>query len=208
MSDQHSGGCACKIGRAIKRYDLYDLNEELIHKREEDNMSLRALTDVINKRILSTALHQDDLPTGELTSTFSGENLVSNIYDVLTDDGVASDKKARVRTRLDQQDIDIMEIESDWVTHPTVRTHLNDCLDIDTSRSANITPQEAISTVEWGRTRANEVVKQTVDRLQSANELSEGDYSVTVQVRISCPDCGSSYRPDELIQYGGCDCKE
>lgn len=200
--------CECKIGKAISTYSLDHLNERLISERKSNDRSLRDLKDIVNKEILRAEIQGSVELSEKLLEISSGGNITDNIYKTLTNDNVDPDERARLRTRLSQTDINISSIESSWVTHPTVRTHLNQCLGVDTSQDVDLTPQEAIDTIEWTRTQSQKVTEQTLDRLHSAGQLNTDKYGVTIQIRVSCPDCNQTYRPDELIRQRRCQCEE
>lgn len=199
--------CSCKIGRNIDRYDLDGLNEELRHRRDAKNESLRALADYINTRVLEAALAdaETDL-TNVAYGAVSTDDALSAVYETLTSDETPPDREARVRKRFEQHGIDLERIESDWVTHPTVRSHLNDCLHIDTTRQTRITGETARNTIEWARTRCGRVVEQTISRLVSAEIVAIRDVEVSVLIQITCSECGTTYRFGELLEDGSCKC--
>lgn len=206
-SDGDEGQCSCKIGRDIDRYDLSGLNEELQYRRNEEDASLRDLAEHVNKRILEAVLNdtRTDL-TNVAYGAVSETDALDAVYETLASDDTPADREARVRKRFEQAGVDIEEIESHWVTHPTVRTHLNECLDIDTAQRARITADTARNTIEWARTRCRRVVEQTITRLSSAGIVAIGDADVSVGIQITCSDCGSTYRPGALLEEGACAC--
>lgn len=206
-SADRTQGCSCKIGRNIDRYGLEELNEELQQRRYEDEASLRDLADYINRRILSAVLSESDIDLMDAAyGAVSSDEALAAVYETLASDEASPDREAYVRKRLEQNDIEINEIESHWVTHPTVRAHLNDCLDIETDRPTRITTESAQDTIEWARTRCNQIVTQTISRLVSSGALSISDYDVSVVVQISCSNCENTYRPIELLERESCDC--
>ncbi|MFA9418252.1 rod-determining factor RdfA [Natrinema sp. HArc-T2] len=200
-------GCSCKIGRNIETYGLEELNADLVEKRREADASLRTLAAHCNRRLLEAALVTADVDvTDAVFGAVHGDDVVELVYDALSNDDASPDTAARVRTRLEQQGIDIETIESDWVTHPTVRSHLNECLDIDTSRSGTITVEDARNTIEWARTQCTEIISRTITRLENAGLVTIGTPSVSVTVRITCMDCGERYRPTDLLTERTCAC--
>lgn len=206
-SDDGEQRCSCKIGRNIDRYGLAGLNEDLQYRRSEEDASLRTLADYINKRILEAALSETGTGlTNVAYGAVSMDDALEAVYENLTSDEVPADREARVRKRFEQTGVDIEEIESHWVTHPTVRTHLNDCLDIDTARTSRITAETARNTIEWARTRCSRVVEQTISRLSSAGLVVIGDAEVSVMIKITCSECGVTYRFSELLEEGACAC--
>ncbi|WP_276259125.1 rod-determining factor RdfA [Haloglomus litoreum] len=199
--------CSCKVGRSIESYGLGGLDAELVGRRNESDASLRDLADYTNRRILEAAL---DAAAVDLSDALYGavddDDAVGVLYDVLAADDTPTERVARVRTRLTQQGVDIDEVQSDWVTHTTMRTHLNECLAVDTSREASITLDDGRDTIEWARNRCASVVEQTLERLRNAGLLTTGPLELSVTIQVTCTDCGSSYRPDELLAERACDC--
>lgn len=199
--------CACKIGKNIKKYNLVNLNSELIQRREDQQASLRDLADFINKQILKSALESVNADiTSSLYTDLSGGNAIVDIYNVLTDDDIPTDRVARIHTRLSQAGVDLESIKDDWVTHPTIRTHFQKCLNIDTSRTSNITDNDAQDTIEWARSKCAKIVEQTFQRLRNANVVSTGPVTATVVIKVTCERCGATARPTNLIRSRSCEC--
>lgn len=207
MTDGGSSNCSCKIGRNIAQYKLSDLDLELTHRYREIGASLRDLADYVNQRVLAAALTAADVDvTDALYGAVSDEDALTALYEALDSDDTPAERTARVRTRLTQLGVDVEAVEADWVTHPTVRTHLRECLEIETKRTATITPDEARDTIEWARTQCANIVDQTFTRLQHADMLSTGPLDATVTIQITCTRCGTTYRPSQLLTHRTCDC--
>lgn len=201
--------CTGKVGRNINRYDIDDLNNDLRRERFDNAASLRELADHANRLILEKAISKESIDLTDVAyGAVSPDDALGAIYETLTSDDVAADREAHVRKRLEQRGLDIETIESDWVTHPTIRSHLNDRLGIDTSRSAHITPDDSNDTIEWARTRCNQIVEQTISRLVSSGFVSISDFEVSVDIHVKCVDCGRTYRPAELLKQRSCDCSK
>lgn len=201
------GTCTCKIGRGIERYGLDTLDSELIHKRHEEEASLRDLAEFTNCRILAAALSEVGASvSGDIYGSVNEEEALAAIYRALNGNDTPAEREARVRTRLEQIGVDVDAVEDAWVTHPTVRSHLRKCLGVDTRRDSTITYKDTRDTIEWSRTRCSRIVEQAVGRLGSSDLLSTGPIDVTVTIHVTCTDCGSSYRPDKLLRRGRCDC--
>lgn len=199
--------CLCKIGRKIDKYGFDELNQELIQKRNTNDASLRDLANYVNQRILAAALSDAGVDsTDTLYDAISGDEMTTELYESLTSDDTPTERVARLRTRLTQLGVDIDTVESDWVTHPTVRSHLRECLDIDTARSANLTADDARDTIEWARTQCVNIVGQTFTRLRNAGILSTGSLNVTLTVQVTCTNCGDTYRPGQILNRRTCSC--
>lgn len=206
MAGEESGACSCKVGRVADRHGVSGLDDEL-RRRREDGASLRALADHVNRRVLAASL--DDETDGLVDAVYgavSGEEAVALVYDALAGDDVAPERTARVRTRLEQRGVDVDAVMDDWVTHPTVRGHLRECLGLDTSRGGTVSHDDAVDTVEWARARSERVVGRTFERLDDAGLVTTGDLDVAATFRLTCADCGETYRPSRLLDRGGCAC--
>lgn len=203
--------CDCKVGRSLKRYSLTELNERLIECRSLQKKSLRDLSGFINQRLLESAIEDTSLDIlngdGDLYGAMDREDAVATIYHALCDDEVSAERRARVETRLRQAGVDLEEVKDNWVTHTTVRRHLNDCLDLDTSSNNELTPGGAISTIEWTHSRCTAISQRTLERLKSVGELESGNLDISVHIQVTCSECGITYRPHELVERGKCDCE-
>lgn len=193
------------MGRVRERYELEDLDEEL-RQRRADGASLRALETVVNKRILEQAIERNG---ADLRTPLPDDRGVDTVYDILAKETTAADtERVQVQTRLEQAGIDIDAVTDDWVSHVTIKTHLNDCLSIETDRETSISEEDAIDTVEWARARSENVIAETVRRLESAGLVEIGDPTVTVSIRLTCEACGRSYSVQDLLSEGGCACSD
>lgn len=203
--------CGCKVGRATDAYDLPGLNEAVRARYRDDGASLRDLASFINRQILEAAL--EDAPDGAFDSTrelfgaLERDEAVASIHRALTTDGVSPDRQARVRTRLVQHGIDPDAITDDWVSHTTVRSHLRDCLEIDTGSTSELDLDDAMNTLEWARARCAGVVERVLQRLQASNTVQIASPDVTVSIRVTCTACHTSCRPSELADGTSCDCE-
>ncbi|KDS92185.1 hypothetical protein FK85_03110 [Halorubrum saccharovorum] len=193
--NQDTGPC-CKVSRIAQEYHISNLDQELIRRREHGD-SLRELAVYLNKRILSKALNS-------AAREVIGD--ADSIYDVLHGDDVNRSRQVELRSKLQRNDVDVDEIESDFVSHQTVRNHLHDCREIDTSRDSTADIEGARKTIEWAQARSEGVIEQTLERLQSADEISERPTEVTQSVRVACTVCGSTYRIEDFLEQRGCDC--
>ena len=196
MGDR-SGHTCCKIGRECAEYDLSGLDEDLCRRRA-DGASLRDLQGFVNERVLERALADAD-------ADVVGDP--ENIYRLLRDEEVSSGRQAELRSRLQRAGIDIETVEKDFVSHQTVRDHLKECLDVDTSRRSCIDVERATRNINWAESRSKAVIKQTLDQLRNANQLATGDLEVTQTVRVTCTGCGETYRVADLLDRGGCECE-
>lgn len=191
--------CHCKIGKGIQKYGLDDLNDELTRKYRDDDYSLRDLETLINTAITTTTLNNTDTA---LNTT--PEEVVRILH---SDDDVSRREENRLETQLKQTGVNVETLRKDYITYRTVKNHLNDCLDVDTSRTETITLDDARATIGWARTRSENVIEQTLKRLSNADKITIGnDVDVTVTPRVTCPDCGVTVTISEFLTNNGCDC--
>lgn len=188
----------CKVGKNISKYDLFEFNREL-RQRKASGGSLRDLATFTNTRLLECALAAAD-------AEIVGDS--ESIYQTLTDDDIRPSKRTELQSQLEQQGVNIDKIMDDFVSHQTVRDHLKECLDVDTSRQLTVEFDKERGTIEWARARSEKVIRRVLDRLRQAEKLQTGSLDVTHSVRVTCEDCGRSYRLRELLAARQCACHE
>lgn len=186
----------CKVGKQIEQYNLSTLNVELRQRRRE-RASLRSLAAFVNRQILDSALAGIDMPV---------DSDVGTLHRILTEEGSSAGRRGEIRSQLNRAGADVDALEGDLVSHETVREHLRNCLDIDTSRDPQIDIGKARGTIEWARSQSEGIVENTLSRLVNAGEIDGGNVEVTQSLRVSCENCGRSYRVHEFLHNGGCDC--
>jgi len=196
MSENGDEPC-CKITRVARAYHVRDVDEKLLQQREQ-GASLRELATFFNERILSDAL---DRATQEVIGDAEA------VYAVLTDDDTDRARQAELRSKLTRYDVDIDAVQRDFVSHQTVRNHLNGCSDIDTARESTFDIEAGRKTIEWAQARSEGVIEQTIERLRNAGAVTDTQTEVTQSVRVACSACGQSYRIDAFLEQAGCDCR-
>ena len=198
------GHCQCKVGRGIDAYELSGVNDELERRwcgegRERD--SLRELAIFFNQRLLDAALEDAG------TTRIDGE--VANIYRVLTDDDVSTGVRTQTRQQLVADGVSIETVETQFVSHQTIHTHLTNCLEISRDESRK-NPAERRQTdrdrIRALQRRTEVVTTDALDRLRGSDALELSEYDVLVDVTVLCADCGSQYDVGELLDAGGCGC--
>jgi hypothetical protein len=190
------GSHCCKVGRSAARYHRPDLDAEL-RRRHEGGASLRDLERVANRAFLAGAVEGAG-------SDVLGD--VDGILDALAGDGASAGERTELRTRLSRAGVDVERLEADFVSYGTVRTHLQDCMGVETKREGGVTVAEARGTIEWARSRSEAVIERTLSRLRDADELAAGDLELTQVTRVTCTDCGTTHTVNDLLDQGGCDC--
>jgi len=187
----------CKIVRVANDYNISEIDAKLIERREQGD-SLRDLAAYLNKRILSESLN---------TGTREVVGDADSIYKVLRGNDVNRSRQVELRSKLDGNGIDIEAVERDFVSHQTVRNHLHDCKAIDTGRKSTVDIDGAEKTIEWAQARSEGVIEQTLERLRNAGNVADTPTEVTLSVRVGCSACGQTYRIEDFLEQGGCDCQ-
>lgn len=188
--------CGCKIGRNVAAYGLEDFDRRLLDRRR-DGASLRRLERFVNEALLQRALERAE-------TDVIGD--VGSIYEKLVGEDVSAGERTEVRERLARAGVDTDGLRDDFVSYQTVRTHLQECLDVDTDRRTSLSPADAQGTIEWARSRSEGIVERTIERLRDADGVRAGDVDVTHAIRVTCPDCDGRYPVETFIERGGCDC--
>lgn len=198
MARSTSNADETKVTRAIEKYALDSLNEDL-ETRRETGESLRGLADFVNRRILESALTQ------------AGGDVITeaeSLYGLLTDEDVSAGRRAEIETKLERAGVDVQAVRSDFVSHQTVKHHLNDRLGVDTSRESSLDRETAISRIDWSRSRNEALIRNTLDQLESNGELDACEYSVSSSIRVSCAECGRTFALHEFVERGSCGCAD
>jgi hypothetical protein len=194
--------CSCKVSRVAADEGLVGVHEELRERwTEPDGPSVRELTDEFNKRVLKTALRSAG------TLPIDGE--IDNVYRLLSDDDVGEAERVRARQRLQQNGVDTERVEAELVSHQTMYRHLRNCLDTEYEGDTK-TPAERLA--EWServqalKSRTSAVTMQGVEHLDRHGAVDINTPSVSVDITVSCDECGAFFSAEEFLDEGACDC--
>jgi hypothetical protein len=189
--------CSCKVGRVADRYGLDGLHRDLEQRYVTDDASLRDLAAYFNTRVVGAVV---DGSSADVVGDPSA------IYRALRDGDVPPERRANVRDQLTYADVDVDAVTQDFVSHQTVRAHLRECLEVDTARSGVDSLDEAGDVINWAQDRDAEIIDRVLERLGRLDLLATGELEVSHTVRITCLDCGETYRPETLLTEGECGC--
>lgn len=194
-----------KVGRLIEKYDLGEEFGAELEMRwtadDDDRMSLRSLADRFNRRIIEEAM------IGAGMSTLDGE--VENLYRLLISDDVSSGKKTEARNWLGQADIDVDQLETDFVTYQAIRSYLQNERGAEYNQKSDSTRlSNEIDSVQRLKSRTSSVTEGTVSRLRNAGIITLGDFRVFVDVSVHCEDCDTQFGVINLLRNKGCNCKD
>lgn len=188
--------CECKIGRKADKYGLGNLDRE-ISARRTDGMSLRDLAEFVNIQITEEAINAAD-------ADIAGD--AASVYEALDEDGVI-ERRVQLQDQFATVGIEIEELEDDYVSYQTVRHHLQDCLEMDTSRQGIESVAEGREVINWARNRDQEIIERTLNRLRRVDEIETGSLNVILTATVECRDCGDSLRIETLLKNGTCECR-
>ena len=191
-----------KVGRVISEYELTGVGDELEQRwlAEEEQQSLRELAEWFNQQVLRMAIKD----VGE--DPLEGE--VENTYRLLTDDDVTKGTRTQTRKTLERNGIDVEALEADFVSHQAVHTYLTKYRNVEYPDEEDDEDQisKIQETIQRLKNRTKAVTESTLERLTRNGHLVLGSFEVSVDVRVTCEDCGTYVRIEQLLERGGCDC--
>lgn len=191
-------GACCKVARVTEVYQLGGIDYELRRRYENEDATLHELADYINDRVTAVALDAIDNPPdtepGTVRAALQGE------------DTIPATRRDDLRAAVAGQ-LDIELLEGAYVSHETVRRHLNEHLDVSTSRGGFDTFDEFKEALEAYQTQYENGVESALERAARKGLIDGSDFRV-FSTRIQCEHCSDTYRIKELLDAGGCDCQE
>lgn len=185
----------CKVDRIQTDYDLTNLDERILRRRQNENASLRDLEDYVNLRVLRAAMEDAGVQTRGRKD--------EHYHDRLHTGGIASDE---ARRELEENGVDVESVMTDFVSYQTVRKHLNECLNVPTSEDYEPDIHEELQRVGRLETRVENVVSKTIDKLQKYDELDIREPQITVSIKVRCRQCNSTQTIRQLLRKGRCQC--
>ncbi|GAB3686793.1 hypothetical protein GCM10028857_19480 [Salinarchaeum chitinilyticum] len=192
----------CKVAAAADRRGLTTLDDELRQLRTED-ASLRELAEYVDEQLLGSALREADVEIAADPGTVRSVIVGTPAEEMQVDVAV----RERIATALDRSTLDVASLEREFVSHETVRRHLNDHLGVDTARSrTDPSVEETREMIASIIERDRSIVEQSLESLRRADRLDSGSLEASLTVRVTCPDCGETYAVDELLDETGCAC--
>ncbi|AOW79409.1 hypothetical protein HTSR_0207 [Halodesulfurarchaeum formicicum] len=175
-----------KIQRLVEKYDLDHLDEEFVRRYTVEDQSLRDLADYLNVEI--TRRYFEGEP-------FAGEY----VYRVLSEsESVSKRAETDLRKRLRAAEIDMEELQRDWVTHVPVKSYLNRILDIDTtSEPPDRDPEAVLADVRGAVSHQESIVESLLERI---DELDLDAWDLHTELRLIRTDTGESVRLADRLQ--------
>lgn len=188
----------CKVERVTRKYNIENINDDLIRLRGEESASLRDLEDYMNKRILEAAIESSTLDTTKYD--------IEHIFNILTEDEPELEELRNVERKLIRNDIDPDEIESSFLTYNTIRNHFHECLGKNTSVNNEPSFEKNVQTLTSLYSRTEIVFNDSLKRLHEYDMLKMGEPDIYIEINVECGKCGNVHDAFELLKAGGCEC--
>lgn len=194
-----------KVARIIQEYDLTGMDEDLVTSwtgEDGERRSLRELAEYVNHELLRTAMEKAGM------APLDGE--VENTHRLLTDDETTVGSQIEAESALEREGIDVDQLSRDFVSHQAIHTYLTKYRNIDgpSSRSDHDQVRKAINTIQSLRNRLVTVAEKSLQSLCNTGRISISDFSVLVDIRVFCEECGTQTDIVELLKNGGCECQD
>jgi hypothetical protein len=187
----------CKVQRVTEAYHLSGINDELRRQYESGDATLHELANYINDRITSVTL-------GSIENPIEAEP--ATVRAALNEaEDMPATKRDNIRATLAGR-IDIDVLVDSFVSHETVRRHLNEHLDVSTSRGGFETIEELQEALDAYQEQYENGVRSALQRANKKG-LIEGDQYRIFSTRIECQHCSETYRLQELLERRGCSCQ-
>jgi len=192
----------CKIGRSIETYGLASMDGRLAARwlgTDGERVGLRDLKAFFNRAVLRAAMQAAGL------DPLDGE--VEEMYRALTNDEPDDPDAVRARDRLARAGVDVDAVTRDFVSHPTVGSHLKECLGVEPpAPSDEDTLAKAEERVFKLQNRTEAVVRGSIEHLRDTGRIDAEEFDIFVSTRVVCERCGTQYEVHDFLRAGGCDC--
>jgi hypothetical protein len=193
-----------KVGRLIEAYDLGEaVGDELEAKwlgEGRERVSLRDLAEEFNRRLLAAAMDEAEM------NVIDGE--IENLYRLLSADDVAPDARIDARRRLERNDVDVEQLESDFVTYQAIRSYLKKYRGVEYEEPTDEDRVDRTTeSLERLESRLGTVSENNLAQLRDADEITLGEFRIIVTADVYCEDCDAQFSVMELLRRGGCDCE-
>jgi hypothetical protein len=128
-------------------------------------------------------------------------------YRVLVDDETGRLETEQIRHRLRSGGINVDKVLADTPSYQSIRTHLTDCLGMDTSNNKGRSPSPARieDTIRALQKRTERVVAGSIARLRGDDRNDPETLDIHVDITVMC-ECGRSRSVFTLLR-DGCNCR-
>ncbi len=190
----------CKVDRISDKYNLVKPDQRLRQRYNCEETGVRDLERFFNTMVLKRALQK----TGN--SVVEGE--AENYHRLLTGEEVSDTAREEAKTQLRDVGVNVEEVTKDMVSYQTIRKHLNECLNIDTSKTYNPNPNQDKADLQNLAGRTATIAEKTVEKLQRNGVAEIESPSVTVDIRLRCDSCNRTHDLIAFLQHPVCECRD
>jgi len=195
-TDPASNSACCKVSRVADAYQLTGIDNELRRRYESEDATLHDLADYVNNRITAATVDAIGNPINAEPATvraaLHGEESISATK--------RDDIKAAFAGRVH---LDILT--GSFVSHETIRRHLNEHLEVSTSKGGFDTFEELRDGLIAYEEQYKDGVRSALKRA-GKDGMINGEQFVVFSTRIECEHCSEVYRLQTLLDNDGCDC--
>jgi len=200
-----TGDPSCKVGKSAVEFGIEDTLERIVAERRQ-GASFRDLADEFNMAIVESALEAADLgDSRSIHAAMVGEDVATPVYRILQGNSEAGIESAELRARLSSAGVDVPRVEGAFVSHVTMRSHLQDCVGVSPDESGPSLDQ-IVNTIRGARTRSLNIIQSSVDRAIRYGLFDTGPLTVEMVVRATCQECGDQFYLSDLIEERQCSC--
>lgn len=208
------GKAGQKVARVLEAYDVGP--DEIVtlwsHEDETERKSVRELADHINTEITRTVIEREangmtpsEYPPERIAFLLAAKNSEASRFE-----DVPQGEVNEVTNWLQSAGIDVDDLTADFVTFGVVYDYLKNFQDAEASETHQKTtsPAERKETVK-SRFQGLEdqfktVAEESIRSLENVGVLDELNREVTVDLTITCVNCGREYPAPEFVEQGGC----
>jgi|GEM_PF-3819124 len=195
----------CKVRASAVEFGVEDALERIKSERRRGS-SFRDLADEFNTAIVERALDAEDLgDSRSIHAAMIGDDVATRVYEILRGNSEAGIEGAELRARLSSAGVDVSRLEDAFVSHVTMRSHLQDCVGV-TPEESGPTLDHIVNTIRGARTRSLNVIQSSVERARRHDLITTGPLTVEMVFRATCQECGDQFYLSDLIEERECSC--
>lgn len=189
--------------RLVEEYELDEVAEEIQRRYAtpdvEERSSLRELADYFNKQLVKQSFEEAAVPT----TNFDVENIYAQLYHA----DANPDDLTQIRKRLTYAGVPVEEIEQAFISHEAIRAYLRR-QGIVYSEPEQDQIAKYREQIQQLRNRTAVVTDDKLQSLDSTGRITLGDFSVDVDIHVTCESCGVRSPLADVLADHGCDCAE
>jgi hypothetical protein len=202
-TESNTSSSRSKLSRLVDQYSLNELGNRLEDywlASSDNRYSLRELAEYVNHQLLRTVMHDAGM------DPLDGE--IENTYRLLTADDVSTGTRTQTRRRLQRADIDVDQLEADFVSRQAIHTYLTMDRGVSYTSSDEDPVTKEATFIQGFKRRLTATVQRKLDGLRNKNEVTLGEFEVLVDARVLCKDCGTQYQVGEFLEARACECPQ